>query len=764
MTVVGVAIFAANKLYQKQVIQPWNSLAVKHTSEQAKVLADRLSAHFISLEKQLKEASLSPSLFQALRSVDQQQAKTIQNNLLQKLPAVQEFLLLRSIEDYSAHSENFVAVDLLRQSNTGAYPHAAAIQLDGVWMVYIATPVANNDNSEIAGSLLASFPASALNKPLAGSQPIPGLTTIRQSTRGFAPQTIFSQGKNSTGHHVAVAVKNITGWEVAHTAPDNLANDIPKPVTYFLASLTGVSLLALAVIGSLIAYSMYLTKANLALAGEGDISPKDLERMVAKKLAQQRRTANQKKHGMLTDSTDATELYPNEVFRNYDIRGDAQTQITIEFAEALGKTLGTRTVRASQTTLAVAADGRTTSPELQKALIKGILSTGCDVVDFGCIPTPVFNFGMQNLANIESGVIVTASHNPASDNGFKIIIDGGVMEPSAIAQLAETMCLADWQNGDGEHSRQDVVEAYCAAITNDIVIAKPPHVVTDCANGVLGPIAPRLLSTLGCEVTPLYCDVDGKFPYHDPDPSNPDNLMDLIAIVKHENADLGLAFDGDGDRVVAITGSGRIVWPDELLMIFSRDLLAKQPGSDIVFDVKSTRRLRNLISSYGGRPVMCKTGHSNIRRKIKETEAPLGGEYSGHIFFSDRWFGFDDGLYAATRLLEIMSLREQSLDEIIDSFEGSTATAEIKVPVANDKKFDFIEQIIEKAKFGQGSLNKMDGLRVEFSDGWGLVRASNTSASLTLRFEADNKQALKNIQGLFREQITSIIPDITLPF
>jgi phosphomannomutase / phosphoglucomutase len=767
VVLVSYAVFISQKLYQAQVVEPWNQNTINHVDVTAHMLATQLSDYLIKLEKDLKKIAQQEDIIFALQAENDAHIEEAQKNLLKKWPLMEDALLLRDTEDYAANAENFVATDLLRQSNAGVYPPPVAVKPGTVWIIYISTPVLIDKNRKTIGSLLVSYPADIFKIPIEQNHRDAGHIEIRQTTRGFAPQAIFSIGERSTALNKTVPVATITDWELSYTAASSSLSSIPKPMAYFYFSLTGIILLTLVLIGLLVRYSVRLTENIGTLftttsISSTDLPPEELNKLVAEKLSSIKKVPPASELENSANLINSSQ-YPAEVFRDYDIRGQAKTQITTDFAEALGKTLGTMDA-ASKQALAVAADGRITSPELKEALIKGILTTGSNVIDLGFVPTPVFNFGIQNMANLSSGIIVTASHNPAEDNGFKIIIDENVMSADEIALLGETMHSANWHEGSGQCNKQDVVEDYCTAIKEDIVVTRPIHVIVDCANGVMGSIAPRLLDALGCQVTPLYCDVDGTFPNHAPDPSDPDNLKDLVAIMAYENADLGLAFDGDGDRVVAVSASGRIVWPDELMMIFSRDLLARQPGSDIVFDVKSTRRLRDLISSYGGRPVMCKTGHSNIRRKIKETDAPLGGEYSGHIFFKDRWFGFDDGLYAAARLIEIMDIREQNLDEMMDSFESTAATPEIKVPVPDDQKFEIMEKIIQTASFEESTFNTLDGLRVEFTNGWGLVRASNTSASLTLRFEADNDEALKTIQDYFSEQISDIIPDIALPF
>lgn len=452
--------------------------------------------------------------------------------------------------------------------------------------------------------------------------------------------------------------------------------------------------------------------------------------------------------------------WPRHVFREYDIRGLAEREINEDLANALGQTLGTQVLDGGKKAIIVGRDGRLSSPALSEALIGGLLMTGCDVIDLGMVPTPAVNFANRAAQLADAAVIVTASHNPGKFNGFKLLTSNAILHGADIQSLREDMLAKRWLHGSGTRSVETIDKAYLKAICEDVQVSMPLNVVVDCGNGVAGILVPELMERLGCSCVPLYCDVDGAFPNHSPDPTEAKNLTDLIQVVEQTKADLGLAFDGDGDRLVAVSASGRIVWPDELMMIFARDIVTRHPGADIVFDVKSSRRLNDLIRDYGGRPVMWKTGHSNIREKVAELQAPLGGEFSGHLFFNDRWHGFDDGLYAAARLLEILALREQTLDALIAGFETSVATEEIRLPVEEERKFQLLEKVVASASFGDAKINTVDGLRVEFEKGWGLVRASNTGAMLTLRFEAGDAGYLEEMKIQFKELIASCAPDL----
>jgi phosphomannomutase/phosphoglucomutase len=345
-----------------------------------------------------------------------------------------------------------------------------------------------------------------------------------------------------------------------------------------------------------------------------------------------------------------------------------------------------------------------------------------------------------------------------------MVINGTTLASEQVQRIRERIENNDFVSGSGEYSARDITSNYINHVTDDIVLAASYKIVVDCGNGIAGKIVPALLEELGCDIVPLYCDVDGSFPNHAPDPSVMANLDSLIEKVQSENADLGLAFDGDGDRLGVVTATGHVILPDMLLMLFAKDIVSRNPGADVVFDVKSTRRLNALISSHGGRPVMWKSGHSHIKNKMVETGALLGGELSGHIFFKERWFGFDDGMYSAARLLEIMSIRDQDLDSIFNSFPPAASTPEILLPVPEERKFSIIARLTEQGEWGNGKVTTIDGVRVDFAKGWGLVRASNTSAALTLRFEADDSESLATVQNVFRQQLQAVDKTLSLPF
>ena len=468
--------------------------------------------------------------------------------------------------------------------------------------------------------------------------------------------------------------------------------------------------------------------------------------------------------GILLTDDQQTDALPEEIFRAYDIRGVAGVTLTAQAAYLLGRAIGTEASDAGQQTVLVARDGRLSSPELTRSLIKGLLEAGRDVIDLGLVPSPVLYYATEVLET-QTGIMVTGSHNPPSHNGMKIVINGETLFGDRIQAIKERIRSGDFSEGRGKEEQRDITDRYLNDVVNDIVLARPLKIAIDCGNGATGELAPRLFTQLGCEVTPLYTDIDGNFPNHAPDPGNPDNLQDLVRIVQQEQLDLGLAFDGDGDRVAVVTNRGEIIWPDRLLMLFARDLLGRTPGADILFDVKCSRALPAIIRKSCGRPMMYKTGHSLIKAKMKETGAPLAGEISGHIFFADRWFGCDDGMYAGCRLLEILSLLDDSASQVFAGLKTGITTPALYIEVSEDNKFKLVDALSARAEqFAGGRPTTIDGLRVDFPDGWGLVRASNTTASLVARFEGRDEEALQRVKTQFRNHLKAVDDSLDVPF
>lgn len=464
---------------------------------------------------------------------------------------------------------------------------------------------------------------------------------------------------------------------------------------------------------------------------------------------------------MLT--TQPSNVIDPSIFRAYDIRGIVDKTITEDAVYLIGRALGSLVIEQGDKRIVVARDGRLSGPRLSMALAQGLKSTGCDVFDLGIVPTPLLYFATF-VAGIPSGVMLTGSHNPAEYNGLKMVINGKTLTEESIKELSQRINEGRFCDGAGQMHEIDIVEDYLERVVQDAKLARPLKIVVDCGNGVPGKIAPELFRRMGCDVHELFCEVDGNFPNHHPDPSQPENLQDLVRAVQEIKADVGLAFDGDGDRLGVVTGQGKIIWPDRQLMLFAKAVLADNPGAKIIYDVKCTSHLAKLISDLGGEPIMWKTGHSLIKSKLAETQAALAGEMSGHIFFKDRWYGFDDAIYSGARLLQILAAQENSSDAVFNEIPDSVNTPELKIYVSESEKFALMNDIISRAAFDDGQMNTIDGLRVNFKDGWGLVRPSNTTPCLVLRFEAENESALTKIQNIFREFLLGVKPDLVLPF
>jgi phosphomannomutase/phosphoglucomutase len=452
-----------------------------------------------------------------------------------------------------------------------------------------------------------------------------------------------------------------------------------------------------------------------------------------------------------------------EIFKAYDIRGIVDKTLTPAAVRAIGHALGSEARDRGVREVAVGRDGRLSGPALLDALSEGLRAAGINVVDVGCVPTPLTYFAAHHLGT-GSCVSVTGSHNPPDYNGLKMVLAGQTLYGPMILDLRRRLAENDLHHGAGISRKGDVVEAYLDRIVSDVRLARPMKIVIDCGNGVAGAVAPALLKRLGCELTELYCEVDGRFPNHHPDPSKPENLEDLIRTVRQAGAELGLAFDGDGDRLGVVTRDGHIIYPDRQLMLFAADVLSRVPGGEIIYDVKCTRNLAGWIRDHGGRPTMWNTGHALVKAKLRETGAPLAGEMSGHVFFKERWYGFDDGLYTAARLLEILS-RESDPSAVLDRLPDALSTPELNLRMNEGEPFEFVERLRAHANFSDASeIVKIDGVRVEYADGFGLARASNTTPVVVLRFEADTEEALERIQSAFRKEIDSIWPGLALPF
>ena len=452
----------------------------------------------------------------------------------------------------------------------------------------------------------------------------------------------------------------------------------------------------------------------------------------------------------------------DSAFKAYDIRGIVGQALDEQFAEHLGRAFGSEAVALGEKVVAVGRDGRVSGPTLSAALMRGLAATGLDVIDLGAVTTPMLYYVAATRGEIgcRSGIQVTGSHNPKDYNGFKMVLGGVAIHGESIQRLRQRMEAENYSLAaqPGTIAALDILPEYTARILGDCRISRPLKIVVDSGNGIPGASAPGILKAMGCEVIDLYSRVDGDFPNHHPDPSKPENLADLIKVVRATEADLGLAFDGDGDRLGLITADGQNIFPDRQIMLYAQDILSRNPGATIIYDVKCSQRLPQAIREAGGVPMMWKTGHSLVKAKLKETGAPIAGEMSGHIFFGERWYGFDDAMYTAARLLEILS-RHADPSAVLNALPTSYSTPELNVPVPAGNQHEVVAQLVAQADFPGAEIGTIDGLRGDYPDGFGLIRASNTTPVLVLRFEGHTPEALERIQHDFMAALRKVMPE-----
>ncbi len=455
--------------------------------------------------------------------------------------------------------------------------------------------------------------------------------------------------------------------------------------------------------------------------------------------------------------------FPHSIFKAYDIRGIIDETLTTDIAHKIGQAVGSEVIASGGDSIVIGRDGRLSGPMLAKALSDGLRSAGVNVVDIGLAPSPVVYYSSYSK-NIPSCIAITGSHNPPNYNGFKMVVNGTTLSAERIQELKQRILDDNFSSGAGSYVEEEVIDDYVARIVDDVKPKRKMKIVIDSGNGVAGATAPQVFKQLGCDVVELFSEVDGTFPNHHPDPSQLENLQDLIKAVQEHGAELGLAFDGDGDRLGVVTPKGEIVWPDRQMILFARDILSRNPGAEIIYDVKCSRNLPTEIQAAGGKATMWRTGHSFIKAKLKETGAAIAGEMSGHIFFKERWFGFDDGVYSGARLIELLSSLEESPQHVFDALPNSINTPELRIDFAEGEHYAFMDKLKAVAKFDNAQVSKIDGLRVDYDDGFGLIRPSNTTPILVLRFEADNQAAIERIQNDFKTAIHAVDATVKTPF
>jgi phosphomannomutase / phosphoglucomutase len=823
LAVAGVLAGAA--LLWLQLLAPANMTHIAHQQQlQAKLVRDNLEIRLAALQGQLEVLSRAPSTRAAVNAEDPGLRAIEASRLASLAPHVRGIRLFpkgTAAVDLDAEPPvSFAAVDLVQRAESGHRTGPEAIRVGSANLVYVAEPITGGGT--VDGVLLAALGMDLFALPLAMMDVSLGSMELEQRLQNAAPITILRHGEDFTAAPIRLDLSNgywsvlfrpAAGASAAVTPPALLSLPVGVTLVLVLAGIAaGFGLLNRALRRDLSHYLAELPAlmrgrapkdgsyrlpalrelataaaqvgAERADTGAARATPPDpafpanggsqspsrppddtdnfLE--VRPRRDEPAREREQENFGIEVSETASAlefglELDPL-IFRAYDIRGIVAINLTDEVVYWIGRAFGAEARAEGQRKAVIGGDGRLSSPALRAALAKGIQESGVDVIDIGQVPTPVLYYATHALET-GTGVMVTGSHNPPDYNGLKMMIAGETLAEKRIQRLRERIERNELTEGQGSFEEIELIRSYIDRVVEDVAIAQPLKVVVDCGNGVAGAVAPELLRALGCDVIELYCEVDGHFPNHHPDPAEPDNLEHLRARVRDEQADLGLAFDGDGDRLGVVTSSGEIVWPDRLMMLFSRDIVGRNPGADILFDVKCSRHLGALVSEYGGRPIMWKTGHSHMKAKLKETGALLAGEFSGHIFFGERWYGFDDALYSAARLLEIVGGEGQTLDELMAEFPLAVMTPELKIPTTEKDKFDIVERLARRGDFGGGTITAIDGIRVDYDDGWGLIRPSNTSPVLVLRFEADDPAALARIQSVFRQQLRGVAPSLT---
>lgn len=699
---------------------------------------------------------------------------------------------------------NFAALDMIRRAERGLTVPVEAYRSGNNWLLYAVKPLRASPSAPIGGTLLVIYDLERVTSAL---PPLPegaGQISLVQAFPDSTAQTLFQSGQGS-GDAQQFSTSH-AAWQLEFRPGPRLAGGLLNPLLLLAAAVIALlaSTLALLVSHNNWARQLNTDAETLGQLADGHkaagLSLGPLEPVAQRIMALARNTGKtlgpspkretpppaevlqdpifqsddvldidiiEDDNDPFADSGDAMDAnapsLPASIFRAYDIRGTVPEQLNADSLYWIGRAIGSATLDADEPNIVVGRDGRLSGPELGEALIQGLVDSGCQVTDLDMVPTPVVYFA-THTTDSSSGVMLTGSHNPPNYNGVKIVIAGQTLHGAQITDLLERLEQGRLSQGRGSRKTLQLLNTYRDHIVDDIVLARPLKVVIDCGNGVTGVIAQQLLEDIGCEVIPLFTEVDGHFPNHHPDPGHIENLQELIATVKTEQADIGLAFDGDGDRVGVVSDKGELIYPDRLLMLLAEDILTRNPGADIIFDVKCTRQLSALISKQGGRPLMWKSGHSLIKAKMRETGALLAGEMSGHIFFKERWFGFDDGLYVACRLLELLALQEASSADLFARYRSGVTTPELTLDVGDERKFALIEQLHKNADWGDGRVTDVDGLRIDYPNGWGLIRASNTTPMLVLRFEASNAEELERLKQVFRDQVANIAPDIPFIF
>lgn len=805
-------IFVAIVQYYIIVVQPSDERRSTFVNVTMATYMELVLNRLDSVEESTRTVLSDPTLIDEIKLASPSQITLIENRLKNRIPLVDGVRILdastHEIDSNSVPSITNVTLELIRQlQSRNTVMHEAINAGAKDEHVAVLLKISNTDKIALIG---VSF--DVFTKVLPKERLVPGYYEFLQS---FANQnrkiTSVGEVKYKVGEPMGIARLNSTQWRVAFwpAEPERFSSEFELFIFFG----------GLALVLTLVAIGGFIGLRNLQLKVRSDasgflrwlidnsktnkvITSPDYDLQIFSDMAQtlsredfavakqsqvQERVAesgstgitDQSKPGSLIaaleDKTSGLEIVTSaasakesteisdSIFRTYDIRGIVGDTLDERIVREIGRAIGSEAFERGEQRIVVARDGRLSGPPLLEALKEGLIESGRDVIDIGEVPTPLLYFATHYLDS-SSGVVLTGSHNPKDYNGLKIVLAGHTLSGDEITALKKRIDTGNMMKGQGSQESTTVIQDYISQVTSDVALTQPLKVAVDCGNGVAGKVAPQLLQALGCEVIGLYCKVDGNFPNHHPDPSKPENLQELIELVKTEKADIGLAFDGDGDRLGVVDSDGNIIWPDRQMMLYAMDVLSRNPGADIIYDVKCSKHLAKVISANGGQPIMWKTGHSLIKAKMKETGALLAGECSGHIFFKERWYGFDDALYTAARLLEILSADTRKSVDIFSALPNSVVTPEINVAIDDDKKHRFVQQLTDKGIFGNGKLIDIDGVRVEFSHGWGLVRASNTTPNLVIRFEGDDQASIDQMKHLFKQQMLMVDSRLNLDF
>ena len=797
---IGVSCFfvATGFLWQQQISsQETEAIQLNHQKQIATNIENYTLARIDNIKEQMGAIANSKQLVDALTFNDSSLIELLQQDLLSYFPHAENVCLISAdVDDVSSSGcmpITFATLNSLRQAKKEGNAKLSVIKPASSDAHVLLAQSIENKSGRVVGVLVVTLSADVIQTILYPSANLAGYIELQQGSKNVT--VLANQGSDSHKQGQALIEKLLpnTYWRLAYW-PEQPQSYSPQ--WFILSGVLAIMILMWLLLevmkALLVKRDVSIIKSQLADLKSGGLKPryhvtlKPFNLLVVDILALGRENYhNTAKKGATAESigkkieevennvrlptqaeivSEVVDIDPT-IFRVNDIRGVVGQNINEDVIRAIGQAIGSEAAVQGVKEIVVGRDARLSSAGLSHALIEGLTASGCDVIDVGEVPTPVMYFACEHL-NTKSGVMLTGSHNPPDYNGLKVVLAGQPLTQDELMKLHQRVQHNELRTGNGSLRQESINYDYVSRVVGDLTVSRPIKIVIDCGNGITGAIAPALFKAIGCEVVELFCEVDGKFPNHHPDPSRPENLKDLSEAVQESGAELGLAFDGDGDRLGVVDGSGNIIYPDRVLMLLAQDILSRDPGASVIFDVKSTSLLAEVITRSGGKPLMSRSGHSLIKHRMKESHAVLAGEFSGHIFIKERWYGFDDALYASARLLEILAndAMSRNATDIFKALPSRESTPEILVSMAEGESATFMRQLAGEGQFEGAELNILDGVRAEYPNGWGLVRASNTVPGLTLRFEADSADELQEIQQRFKAQMLQIKPTLTLLF